>query len=255
MATESTVTLITGAASGIGAATARLLALPGRQLVLHTRSEAGASRDRLSAVAEQCRALGATVAMLSGDLSEAGCGAKLVEAVVQNTGRLDHLVANAGFSDKRPVTDLTRADLDRSYTAMTGAYFEMAKSAAPHLERSACGRVVLVSSFVAHKFAPGRTFPASAAAKAGAEALMRALAVELAPKGVTCNAVVPGYTRKDGGHSSISSDAWKAAAALSPMGRLGEPTDVAHLIRFLLSPDAGYITGQAIAVDGGLTLG
>jgi NAD(P)-dependent dehydrogenase (short-subunit alcohol dehydrogenase family) len=84
---------------------------------------------------------------------------------------------------------------------------------------------------------------------------MRSLAAELASAGVTVNAVVPGYTRKDGGHTALASDAWKAAAAATPLGHIAEPADIAALIAFLLSPAARHITGQAIAVDGGLSLG
>jgi 3-oxoacyl-[acyl-carrier protein] reductase len=248
------VTLITGAASGIGAATARLLS-PGSRLALHTRGGETKTRDRLQSLADTLRANGSDVETLFGDLAEAGCGGNLVAACVSRFGQLDQIVANAGFADKRATADLTRADLDRSYATMTAAFFEMAQAAAPRLADSSQGRIVVVSSFVAHRFRAGSVFVASAVAKAGAEALMRALAAEMAAHGVTVNAVVPGYTKKDGGHSALSPDAWTAAIGATPLGRIGEPEDVAHLIRFLLSPEASHITGQAIAVDGGLSLG
>ena len=178
-----------------------------------------------------------------------------VEAALARFGRLDHLVANAGFADKRGIAELTRADLDRSHAAMAGAFFEMVQTASPALRASGSGRVVYLSSFVAHRFVAGGLFPASAAAKAAGEALMRASAAELAPDGITVNAVVPGYTRKDGGHSAIGAEAWRRAAEATPLGRIAEPADIAALIAFLLSPAARHITGQAIAVDGGLSLG
>jgi 3-oxoacyl-[acyl-carrier protein] reductase len=249
------VALVTGAASGIGAATARLIAPSCRHLVLHGRASSEESKARLLATAEACSALGAGVTTLTADLVEPGAGRTLAEQTIARCGGLDHLVANAGFADKRNIAELKRADMDRSYAAMTGAFFELAQAAMPALAASAQGRVVMVSSFVAHRFARGALFPASAAAKAGAEALARSLAAELAPSGVTVNAVVPGYTRKDSGTTALSADAWAKAADITPLGRIGDPGDVAALIAFLLSPAARHITGQTIAVDGGLSLG
>lgn len=249
------VALVTGAASGIGAATVRAIASRCHGVAMHTRGANGESRARLASVAVAARAAGAETLELDGDLGDSGSAARIVEAALVRFGRLDHVVANAGFADRRPTADLTRADLDRSLAAMAGAYFELGKAAAPALRASPQGRLVYLSSFVAHRYAQGALFPASAAAKAAGEALTRTFAAELAPSGVTVNAVVPGYTRKDGGHSALNQDAWKAAAAATPLGRIAEPDDVAALIAFLLSPAARHITGQAIAVDGGLSLG
>lgn len=251
---KSTVALITGAASGIGAATARLIAQDCRAVVLHTRGAAEASRARLAGVAAEVARNGTEVLTLTGDLADAGVGRSLIEAAVAKFGTLDHLVANAGFADKRSIGDLSRADLDRSLSAMAGSFLEMAQAAAPALKSSQQGRVILLSSFVAHRFVPGEVFPASAAAKSAAEALVRSLAIELAPSGVTVNAVVPGYTRKVGGHSALPPDAWDKVGQKAPLGRVAEPEDVAHLIAFLLSPRARHITGQSIAIDGGLTM-
>ena len=106
-----------------------------------------------------------------------------------------------------------------------------------------------------HVYAADGLFPVTAAAKAAIEALAKTLAVQLAPSGATVNCIAPGYTRKDAtGHSALSGDAWAAAAAKIPMGRIGTPEDAAGPIAFLLSKDAGFITGQTIHVDGGLTL-
>ena len=116
--------------------------------------------------------------------------------------------------------------------------------------------MIAVSSFVAHAFRtdlPG--FPASAAAKAGLEALVRALALELGPSGVTVNAVVPGFIRKDAGaHRALDPAALAARTAGIPLRRLGLPEDVAAVVAFLASAAAGYVTGQAIHVDGGLVI-
>jgi 3-oxoacyl-[acyl-carrier protein] reductase len=249
------VALVTGAASGIGAATVRLIAARCRGLVLHTRGAGEESRRRLEANAEAARTAGAEAVTVTGDLAQTGTGRHCVEAALARFGGLDHVVANAGFADKRPFAELTRDDFDRSHATMAGALLEIGQAALPALRTSLQGRVVFISSFVAHRFVRGELYPASASAKAAAEALARAMAVDLAPHGTTVNIVVPGYTRKDGGHSALDPEAWKRVGARAPLGRVAEPEDVAHLIAFLLSPEARYITGQAIAVDGGLALG
>lgn len=249
------VILITGARSGIGAALARRLAAPGVGLMLHTRSTENGHLGHLEQVATQAREAGAKVLTGIVDLAVKDAGERLVAATVAQFGRLDHLVSNAGFAHRGGFGDVDRSALDVSHRAMTGAFFDLATAALPDLQQSPQGRVVAVSSFVAHRFDPQSPFPVSSAAKAGLEALVRSLAAQLAASGVTVNAVVPGYTRKDRvGHSALSEDAWQRAAELTPLGKIAEPDDVAALIAFLLSPDARHITGQAIHVDGGLSL-
>ena len=249
------VTMVTGAASGIGAATVRAVAGQSKGLVVSARGRDDASRMRLAAVAEAARAAGAEVLELHGDLAEPGVPGKLLTAALERFGRIDHLVANAGFADRTPIDALSRSEFDRSLATMAGGFLELAQAALSALRPSSSGRIVYVSSFVAHRFVKGALFPASAAAKAAGEALTRTLAAELATAGITVNAVIPGYTRKDGGHSALNPAAWTAAAEATPLDRIAEPEDIASLIAFLLSPAARHITGQSIAVDGGLSLG
>jgi len=252
MANDERIVLITGAASGIGAAACRHLAGPGTRLLLHTRKNDAA----LQSVAEAARTAGSDVATALGDLADPDVAPGLVEAAVSKHGGLDQIVANAGFAQRGGIADVTIDDLVEAERCMPDAFFLLAKTAMPHLQASDWGRVVLVSSFVAHAYSEAPKFATTAAAKAAMEALAKTFATEMAPHGVTVNSVAPGFTAKDeSGHSAISEeDRAKATRGRVPLGRIGTPDDMAGAIRFLLSRDADYITGQTIHVDGGLTL-
>ncbi|MEI7713399.1 MAG: SDR family NAD(P)-dependent oxidoreductase [Rhodospirillales bacterium] len=244
--------LVTGAASGIGAAVCRTMAAPDTAILVHTRR----NRDGADAVAAQIRQAGGLAAVFLSDLAEPGAADATVAEAVRVFGGLDVLVSNAGFADRTPFADLTDAAMTASVEDIQGAFFRLARAAIPHLRAGTDARIVAVSSFVAHTFRTDiATFPASAAAKAGMEALVRALAVELGGQNITVNAVVPGFIRKDTGvHRAIDPASLSAQAAKIPLGRIGLPNEVAAAVAFLASPAASYISGQALHANGGLTI-
>jgi NAD(P)-dependent dehydrogenase (short-subunit alcohol dehydrogenase family) len=249
------VSIVTGGGSGIGAAVARRLAAPDACLMLHGQGADAAGLTRLKAVVAECERAGAKVASRASDLANAGTASELVAATRAAFGSVDTIVHAAGFADRRGFAQVPRAGLERSFAVMATAFHELAIAALPDLTRGSHGRVVAISSFAAHRFTREATYPGSAAAKAALEVLVRCLAIELASSGATANIVMPGYTRKDAGlFGALDEKAWQSAAKANPLERLAEPDQVAATVAFLLSVEAGHITGALLPVDGGLTL-
>lgn len=250
MARPDRIILVTGAATGIGAACCRRMAGPGTAILVHTRKNAeGAERT-----AEAVRAKGGEARVALGDIADAATPAALVAAAQEAFGGLDVVVANAGFADKTPLLQTDDAQVARTLDTVLWAFIRLARAALPVLSEGRDPRLIAISSFVAHTFRNDVTvFPATSAAKAAVEALARGLAIEYAPRGVTVNAVAPGFTQKDpGAHAAYSPAQWEMVKRSVPLGRLGTPDDVAAAVNFLASAEAGYVTGQVWHVNGGL---
>jgi NAD(P)-dependent dehydrogenase (short-subunit alcohol dehydrogenase family) len=252
MTTVTRAILVTGASSGIGAATCAALTGPGIGIAVHARK----NREGAERIARAVEAAGGVPMTVMSDLAEPCAAARLVEEVGQRFGRLDVLVSNAGFADRRPIGEIDRPGYDASIASMQNAFFDLLGAMRPWLEKATHGRVVAVSSFVAHAMGRGLPiFPATAAAKAGIEAMARAFAVQIAPYGVTVNCVAPGFVEKDpGAHSALTPGRRVELERMIPAGRFAKPADIAAAIAFLCSPAAAYITGQTLHVDGGVTL-
>lgn len=245
-----TAFLIVGAGSGIGAETARRIARPGARMLLHT----GTNRRRLESVAEACRAKDADVTPCLGDMAEEASFVPIGDWLGETPDEgLDGLVFAAGYAKIGKLGEAPPEALETALRAMPLAFHRLMTMAAPKFAPDR-GRAVCVSAFGAHVARP-RSYAATGPAKAALEAQVRIFAASLAPRGVTVNAVVPGFIGKEPGTpSSMTPEQWAAVAAEIPMGRIGRRGEVAALIAFLLSEEAGYVTGQAIHANGGMTL-
>ncbi len=160
-------------------------------------------------------------------------------------------MANAGYADRTPAAELDPPALDRAHRTILAGFHALVRAALPALRMAERPAIVAVSAFGVHAIGPDwPLFPATAAAKAGLEVLVRALAVELAPESIAVAAVIPGFIAKDeGAGAALSPAAAAAAAALVPLGRAGRPEEVAAVIDFLLE---ARLSGHCVAVDGGL---
>lgn len=235
--------IVTGAARGIGAATAARLAQEGGAVLLVDREEE---------VAVRAASIGAAALRL--DLTEPGAGERVVAEARDRFGRLDILVNNAGISGSRPLADCDDALLDRIIGTNLTAVLKMTRAALPHLPRPG-GRIVNVASVFGIAGYPGST--PYAVAKAGVAQLTRQLAADLAPEGILVNAVAPGLIETAMTRDRLHHDADYRNAMLhpTPQRRAGQPEEVAAVIAFLASADASFISGEVIAVDGGWLTG
>ncbi|NVO04538.1 MAG: SDR family oxidoreductase [Rhodoferax sp.] len=240
-------TLITGASRGLGQAIAQRLAAPGQALALC----ASAPSAELERTAALCRARGADVLCLSGDLAAFDTPARLVEQAVAAWGGLDSVVSNAGIVRPGPLGGITQDAWDNVFDVNVRSPWQLAVAAHPHLKASG-GAMVVIGSMSGVE--PYPELGAYSPAKAALLMLVRVLALEWAADGVRINALSPGLFHTTLTAATYADPLKKAAReALVPMHRIGDPQrDCAGVVAFLLSADAAYMSGQNLVVDGAL---
>ena len=235
--------LVTGASGGIGGSIAKVLHVQGATVGL-----TGRDGDALKALAEE---LGDRAHVLVADLADSDAIAALMGEAEAAMGKVDVLVNNAGLTRDGLAMRMKDEDWDAVIAVNLTAGFRLARSALRGMMRARFGRIINITSVVGHVGNPGQAN--YVASKAGLAGMTKALAVEVATRGITVNCVAPGFIETamtDG----LSDDLKQGLMARIPTGRFGEPDDVAGCVTFLASNEAGYVTGQTLHVNGGMAM-
>ncbi|RSN58676.1 3-oxoacyl-ACP reductase [Amycolatopsis sp. WAC 04182] len=242
MMLEGRIALVTGGTRGIGLATARALAEAGATVVLTGRDEAKAKEAAAAAGAASGLAL---------DVTDAKAVSTLVRGVAKEHGKLDIVVANAGIMEDALLGMIREELVDTTLSTNVAGTLHTVQAAARAMMRKKTGSIVVLASIVGEHGSAGQTV--YAASKAAVANIARSAAKELGRSGIRVNAVAPGVIDTDL-TSGLTEDAKAENIGKTPLGRLGTPEDVANAIRFLVSDDASFITGQVLGIDGGLVL-
>lgn len=237
--------LVTGGSRGIGAAIARRLAADGADVAVTYVNRP----DAAEAVAAEIRALGRRAKALRADAGDPSAVAAAVDGAAERLGRLDILVNNAGIFALGSVADMPLAEFDRTLAVNVRAVFAAAQAAARHMgEGGAGGRIITIGSVNADRV-PFEGMSAYAMSKAAVVGLTRGMARDLAARGITVNVVQPGPVDTDMNPADTSfADAMRALLAVK---RYGRPEEIAGAVAYLASPEAAYVTGTTLSVDGG----
>lgn len=239
--------IITGASAGIGRGIAQIFAQEGAKIVAASRNiEAG---ERL---VQEIRDAGGDAIFVVADISRKLDNEKVAAAALERFGRIDILIHNAGIFWEVMLDDMTEDDWDRCHNLNLKGTLFSTQAVLPAMKRQKHGRILVTSSITGPKTGmPG--FAHYGATKGGVNGFVRNAAVELAPHGITVNAVEPGNILTEG-LADLGENYLATMTKAIPLGKLGSPEDIAYAMAFLASDEAGWITGQTLTVDGGQTL-
>jgi len=239
------VAIVTGASKGIGAAIAKSLAANGASVIVNYAS----SKEGADKVVSAITAAGGKAIAVKGDVSKSAEAKSIVEAAIKTYGRLDVLVNNAGIYDVKPLEEITEEHYHKIFNINVLGLLLVSQAAAKHLTQG--GSIVNIGSLVSRITPPG--LAVYNATKGAVDAITGTLSKELGPKGIRVNTVNPGMVETEGAHSAgfIGSDFENWAVSTTPLGRIGQPHDIASVVTFLASDDAGWLSGQQIFASGG----
>ena len=241
------IALVTGASGGIGQAIARRLAKDGFALCLHYRKNEQAAR----ALAAELQQNGVRAVALPADLANEAQATALVAECEAKLGTVDVLVNNAGISKQGLLTDLSAADWRQMFGVHVDGAFYLSRAVLPAMIRKKAGRIIQISSMWG--ISGGSCEVAYSAAKAALIGFTKALAKEVGPSGITVNCIAPGVIDTPM-NAHLSADDLSALADETPLCRIGTPAEVANAVAFFAGDQSTFITGQVLAVDGGITV-
>ncbi|NCD08563.1 MAG: 3-oxoacyl-[acyl-carrier-protein] reductase [Negativicutes bacterium] len=247
MQLEGKVAFVTGGSRGIGKAIALTLAEAGADLAINYAGNVAAAEE----VAAEIRKMGRRAFILQGDVSKTEIAAEMMDAVVAEFGRCDILVNNAGITRDGLLMRMKEEDWDAVLNTNLKGVYNCTKAAIKYMMKQKSGKIVNISSVVGVMGNAGQAN--YAAAKAGCIGFTKSVAKEVASRGITVNAVAPGFIATDMTNILPEKVVEEMAAGI-PLKRAGQPIDVAKAVLFLVSDDAAYITGQTLHVDGGMVM-